>query len=142
MPEIMFLTLSSSQPNCSKRDNEISWALHNFDLGCHKWVGISSLSIEFKNEQKNFGSNVNLCLNLIDTNSYNESGIILTIPGENAYAVNKNVIEFWKLDTRRPKNVTFTFRNSNVNIMENFKVTLAFAKTQNAPQTVVRFKIF
>lgn len=135
---MLFLTLSSSQSNCTKRENEFSWALHNFDLGCHKWVGLSSISMDFASRRAQFDTSVELCTNLIDKSYFNETGLIHTIPGKNAYSQKKNSIEFWKLDSRRPKIVTFTFVNSNVNNLENFKVTLAFAKTQNAPQLMVK----
>ena len=137
---MLFLTLTSDQTNFSKRENEISWTLHNFDFGCHEWVGLSSLTFDFGNTGKmasNILSNIDIISNLIDKNSFNEAGIIHTIPGKNAYAKKENFVEFWKLDSRRPKNVTFTFRHFNVNKINNFKVTLIFVKTQNAPQFMV-----
>lgn len=135
---MLFLTLSSDQPNCTIRENEFSWSLHNFDLGCHKWVGLSSLSLDFKSSNTRFDTSVELCTNLIDQSYFNEFGVIHTIPGKFAYAQKRTSIEFWKVDSRNPKIVTFTFRHANVNIIKNFKVTLVFAKTQNAPRLMVR----
>ena len=139
---MLFLTLDSNQPNCSKRENEFHFALHNFDLGHHKLVGLSTVSIDFKRTAAEFDSSIDLSTSLIDRSYYNENGVIHTIPGKNSRVHTKCSIEFWKLDTRKPKNVTFTFRHANVNNIQNFRVTLAFAKSQNEDQVMVRFLTF
>ena len=136
---MLFLTLNSNQPNCSKRENEFHFALHNFDLGYHQLVGLSSISIDFTGTAEDFDSSIDLSTSLIDRSYYNENGVIHTIPGKNSRVLHKSSIEFWKLDTRKPKNVTFTFRHTNVNTIKNFRVTLAFAKLQNEEQNMVRF---
>lgn len=135
---MLFLTLSSDQANCSKTGNEYSWAMHNFDLGAHEWVGLSSISMDFERNGR-FASSVNLCTNLIDKSIFNESGLIHIIPGKFGYDEKKNRLEFWRLDTRKPRNVTFTFRHANVNKLAKFSVTLAFAKSRDAQQDMVRF---
>ena len=121
----LFLTLSSNQSNFTKRENEISWSLHNFDLGCNQYVGLASFTIEFI-ENENFESNTDMLTNLIDKSYFNETGIIYTIPGKNAIAKRSDLVEFWRLDTRKPENVTFTFRHANVNKIKNLTLTLAF----------------
>ena len=121
----LFLTLSSNQSNFTKRENEISWSLHNFDVGCNQYVGLASLTIELI-ENESFESNTDMLTNLIDKSYFNETGIIYTIPGKGAIAKRSDLVEFWRLDTRKPENVTFTFRHANVNKIKNLTLTLAF----------------
>ena len=147
----MFLTLSSNQSNCSKRENEISWSMPNLDLGCNQFVGLSSAFFTFEGGDNDIYDHFELTTNLIDRNNYNQAGILLTIAGQNA-ALRSNVIknvqraqiEFWKLDSRKPKNLTFTFRhfnrvNTKKNVTpENATITLAFSQIQDAAQSMVR----
>lgn len=138
---MQLLTLSSDQENCSKRENGYSWTLHNFDLGCNNSVALSSCYVDFAGNRK-YASSIALGLNLIDKNFYNELGIIGIIPGNSANGKNPNSHEFWPLDTRRPKNIELTFHHANVNKVKNFNVTLVFNRIENAPQSLVRQRVY
>ena len=130
---MLFLTLSSDQSNYTKTENELQWVFHNFDLGCHDLVGLSSVFIDFVPIGTEQESKIDVCTNLIDRNYFNETGILFTISGRKTSKIIRTNIEFWKLDTRKPKNVTFTFRHAKVNNLKNLTITLAFAKNPNAP---------
>ena len=111
--------------------------MHNVDLGCNQFVGLSSISIEFENNA-NSDANIDISTNLIDKSYFNEIGLIHTIPGLIGYTDKRQIVEFWKLDTPRPERITFTFHHAYANNVRKFSATLAFAKTQDAPQIMVR----
>ena len=111
--------------------------MHNFDLGCNQFVGLSSISIEFENVA-NSDANIDISTNLIDKSYFNETGLIHTIPGLIGYTDKRQIVEFWKLDTPRPESIKFTFHHAYANNVRKFSATLAFAKTQDASQIMVR----
>ena len=125
---MMYLTLTTTQANCLKSENELIWTLPNLDLSCFSSVGLSSLMVDFSSRNDKI---VPVTSSLIDKNSLNPSGLIHVIPGEKTFVEHSRSCEKWPLDSIRPRYISFKFENSSVNI-EYCKITLVFTKERDA----------
>lgn len=130
---MLFLSLDSTQPNCLRRENEFIWTVPNLDLSCYSSVALSSLLVNYVNFDARNHDRIQISTSLIDKNTMNPSGIIHVLPGKSSYFMEPSRnFEFWPLDSIRPRFVLFTFHHANANMVKNFSVTLAFAKSENA----------
>ena len=125
---MMYLTLTTTQANCLKSENELIWTLPNLDLSCFSSVGLSSLMVDFSSRNDKI---VPVTSSLIDKNSLNPSGLIHVIPGKETFVEHSRSFEKWALDSIRPRYISFKFENSSVNI-EYCKITLVFTTERDA----------
>ena len=123
----MFLQLHDKMKNCSKNGQQIKWEMPQLELPSNCQVALSSLAMDFSNPE-NTRKPVTIMTNLIEADIYNQDGVIITNPNGSQRHIShfSNILEFWRVDSIRPRFISFKFKDVPTNLISHFSVVLAF----------------
>jgi len=105
--------------------NKIMWELPNLQLCYDQKIALSHIVFDFKNKGRNSGP-ILVTTNLIDRNSDNPEGLIMSFPGQvRDFSYAPPNLEFWKIDSIRPRQVMFTLEGVVIDTISFVSITLA-----------------
>ena len=120
-----FLLLTNQMNNCIQSDTQLRWYVPNLEFGSDSRVALSSITIDFKTKATE-NSPIRISTNLIERDMYNPDGVLITFPAHvKDVTHHSNLLEYWRIDSIRPRSVLFTFHGVNVNTISFVSVVLA-----------------
>ena len=120
-----YLHLTDRMNNCFKTSKQYRWEFPNLEFPSESQVALSSMTIDFKTRASE-KSPVQLSTNLIERDMYNPGGILITFPAHVKDITHQsNLLEFWRIDSMRPRFVVFTFDSLNVDTVSFFSAVIA-----------------
>ena len=124
MPK-QFLLLTNTMTNCSQFDDNMRWDFSNLEFEFNSRIALSRLIVDFKNKDME-NAPMEISTNLVERNILNPNGTLISFPAHvKDVTHNANILEFWRIDSMRPRSVLFTFRGVDVSSIVFFSAVLA-----------------
>ena len=122
---MIHLQIHSEMRNSVRTSNKIQWSFPHLEFAEDSKVSLSSLTIDFTD---NFllTEPLKISTNLIEGDTLNPDGMLITFPsGLSRVSHFATFLEFWKIDSVRPRNITFTFEGVSTDSLNYVSAVLA-----------------
>jgi len=106
----------------TQQGGSLKWETPNLELDSKGRFAISSVTVSVNGA---INGPIIISSNLVENDYHNTDGIVLVLPPKKLY-YQAMVLEFWKLDSSRPRNVMFTLRGVNVTSLNFVSIVIAF----------------
>ena len=127
MPK-QFLLLTNKMTNCSQFDEFMRWDFSNLEFESNSRIALSRLIVDFKNKDME-NAPMEISTNLIERNMYNPNGSLISFPAHVRDVTHtSNILEFWRIDSMRPRSILFTFSGVDVSSIVFFSAVLAIER--------------
>ena len=111
--------------NCTQSDGFLRWDFSNLEFPPESRVALSNLVIDFKTKDLE-NEPIEISTNLIERDMFNPNGTIITFPAHVKDVIhNSNILEFWSIDSMRPRSILFTLEGVDVSSILFFSAVLA-----------------
>lgn len=110
----------------SKDSDKFRWEMPNLELNANGRVALASLMINF-HAKPIITKSVLISISIVEKDMYNVDGIVLSLPANiEDVAFHSPYLQFWELDSSRPRSVVFTFDGLDASAVSFVSIVLAF----------------
>jgi len=118
-----FLRLHNEMDGFNAEGESIKWETPNLELDSKGKFALSSFAISVNGSLPD--EPIIISCNLVEDDYHNTDGIILVLPPKRS-SYHAMTLEFWKLDSSRPRNIMFTLRGVSVTSLSFVSIVIAF----------------
>ena len=129
-----FLNLSSNDSHFAKiqDSNCLIWDISNLYLAKSSRFALSTVMMITSNHKIRWLDPLIVSTNLMDADHTNPSGVIFTSSlHKNSLKYHSNILEFWNVDCRRPRQIIFKFQGVLVTEIKFFNIIIAFEEDED-----------
>ena len=109
----------------TKTFRALKWEMPNLELDANGKFAVNSMTLNLSAGTTPDKSIIVSC-SLVERDSFNTDGIVLCFPSKSEFVFKTATLEFWKLDSSRPRNIIFTLDGLNVVDINFVSIVLAF----------------
>jgi len=120
-----FLALNSDMSNFSAHGDTIKWELSNLELNANGKFAISNMVIIMNDIPT--GEKFMISTSLVERDENNSDGVVISKPVRGKFiSYQATVLEYWNLDSSRPRNIMFTLRGLDESMLSFVSVVIVF----------------
>lgn len=110
--------------NCTMNDDSLIWEMNHLELPNGGQFAISSIIVDFG--MKIPSKHVKIQTNLMAQNMMNPDGTVICLCPKTGEDISLYLpsLEYWKLDSMFPRQIVFTFANTNIELVKFAAITI------------------
>ena len=120
-----FLRLHSDMEGFSIEKGVLRWETPHLELDSQGKFAVSTLVLSTSHGPGGNPVPIIVSSNLVENDLHNTDGIVTILP-PGQFSFQAMTLEFWKLDSSRPRSVMFTLRGLDITSLEFISIVIAF----------------